>query len=160
MAIWKAQAATSPSSAWKTPCECAGYDARGLEKPSVRQDDPGIRHRVDGHSRLFSAGDDITEFKGEIKSPSAASSPRSRRRPSRWGAVNGTALGGGLELAWAPLTRSRTGCAAARVPEIKRGILWRRRHERLPRAIGVEQACNSSPRATYEGKRRGLTGLD
>jgi len=101
---------------------------------------------ITGEGRAFSAGADITEFKGGMKAPGLGevidkieSSPK-----PVVAAINGLALGGGLEVT--------LGChyrvAAANVtqlglPEVKIGILpGAGGTQRLPRVIGVERALD------------------
>jgi 3-hydroxyacyl-CoA dehydrogenase len=129
------------------PVNALGHALRlGLEKAFTEANaDAAVKAIVlTGTGRFFSAGADITEFKAEMKEPflpQLIDRIEGSTKPVV-AAVNGTALGGGLELA--------LGChyrVAARdvrqlgLPEIKLGIIpGAGGTQRLPRAIGVEQA--------------------
>jgi 3-hydroxyacyl-CoA dehydrogenase len=129
------------------PVNALGHALRtGLAKAmGDAKADAGVKAIVlTGTGRFFSAGADITEFRGEMKDPllpQVIDVIEKSEKPVV-AAVNGTALGGGLELA--------LGChyrVASRdvrqlgLPEIKLGIIpGAGGTQRLPRAIGVEQA--------------------
>ncbi|MFZ9873154.1 MAG: enoyl-CoA hydratase/isomerase family protein, partial [Steroidobacteraceae bacterium] len=109
-------------------------------------------HAVDGvvltgSNATFSAGADIREFGG----------PDMRRGPSLWtlnafleqmpkpvvAAIEGMALGGGLELAMSCHHRVALTTAKVGLPEVKLGLLpGAGGTQRLPRLIGVEGALN------------------
>jgi 3-hydroxyacyl-CoA dehydrogenase len=129
------------------PVNALGHALRsGLERAFAQANaDPAVKAIVlTGSGRFFSAGADITEFKAEMKEPylpQLIDRIEASAKPVV-AAINGTALGGGLELA--------LGChyrVAARevrqlgLPEIKLGIIpGAGGTQRLPRAIGVEAA--------------------
>jgi 3-hydroxyacyl-CoA dehydrogenase len=129
------------------PVNALGHALRsGLERAFAQANaEPAIKAIVlTGSGRFFSAGADITEFKAEMKEPylpQLIDKIEASDKPVV-AAINGTALGGGLELA--------LGChyrVAARevrqlgLPEIKLGIIpGAGGTQRLPRAIGVEAA--------------------
>jgi 3-hydroxyacyl-CoA dehydrogenase len=112
----------------------------------------GADHAVDGvvltgSNATFSAGADIREFGG----------PDMRRGPSLWtlnafleqmpkpvvAAIEGMALGGGLELAMSCHHRVALTTAKVGLPEVKLGLLpGAGGTQRLPRLIGVEGALN------------------
>jgi len=129
------------------PVNALGHALRvGLEKAfNEANADASVKAIVlTGTGRFFSAGADITEFKSEMKEPflpqlidriEAGSKPVVA-------AVNGTALGGGLELALGCHYRvAGKDVRQLGLPEIKLGIIpGAGGTQRLPRAIGVEQA--------------------
>jgi 3-hydroxyacyl-CoA dehydrogenase len=112
----------------------------------------GADHAVDGvvltgSNATFSAGADIREFGGADM----------RRGPSLWtlnaflenmpkpavAAIEGMALGGGLELAMSCHHRVALATAKVGLPEVKLGLLpGAGGTQRLPRLIGVEGALN------------------
>ena len=107
--------------------------------------DPGIRAIVlTGTGKFFSAGADISEFKAEMKEPFLPQLIDTLEAGSKpvVAAVNGTALGGGLELALGCHYRvARRDVRQLGLPEIKLGIIpGAGGTQRLPRAIGVEPA--------------------
>jgi 3-hydroxyacyl-CoA dehydrogenase len=100
-----------------------------------------------GANGTFSAGADIREFGGK----------EMRRGPSLWtltsfldgmtkpvvAAVEGVALGGGLELAMSCHHRVAASAAKVGLPEVKLGLLpGAGGTQRLPRLIGIEGAIN------------------
>ncbi len=102
---------------------------------------------VTGGGRMFSGGADITEF----------NTPRAEQAPTLHDiidvlegspkpvvmALNGTALGGGLEVALAAHYRVAVRGALIGLPEVKIGILpGGGGTQRLPRAVGLETALN------------------
>ena len=129
------------------PVNALGHALRvGLEKAFDEANaDAGVKAIVlTGTGRFFSAGADITEFKSEMKEPylpQLIDRIEASAKPVV-AAVNGTALGGGLELALG--CHYRVAAKDVRqlgLPEIKLGIIpGAGGTQRLPRAIGVEQA--------------------
>jgi 3-hydroxyacyl-CoA dehydrogenase len=129
------------------PVNALGHALRvDLEKAfSAASADPAVKAIVlTGTGKFFSAGADIAEFKTGVQKPNLPEIIDRIEQGTKpvVAAINGTALGGGLELA--------LGChyrVAARevrqlgLPEIKLGIIpGAGGTQRLPRAIGVEQA--------------------
>jgi len=110
--------------------------------------DPAVEGMVlIGSNGTFSAGADIREF----------GSPAMLRGPSLWtlntlldsltkpvvAAVEGVALGGGLELAMSCHHRVALATAKVGLPEVKLGLLpGAGGTQRLPRLIGIENALN------------------
>lgn len=115
-----------------------------------------------GTGKFFSAGADITEFRGAPKPPFLPEMIDWMEQAGKpvVAAINGTALGGGLELA--------LGChyrvAAADVkqlglPEIKLGIIpGAGGTQRLPRAIGPEQALQLMMTGTFIDAKKAAAG--
>ncbi|MDP9138974.1 MAG: enoyl-CoA hydratase/isomerase family protein, partial [Pseudomonadota bacterium] len=111
------------------PVNALGHALRvGLEKAfSEANADAGIKAIVlTGTGRFFSAGADITEFKGEMKEPllpALIDTIETSTKPVV-AAVNGTALGGGLELALGCHYRVSTkDVRQLGLPEIKLGLI-------------------------------------
>jgi 3-hydroxyacyl-CoA dehydrogenase len=129
------------------PVNALGHALRvGLEKAFADANaDPSVKAIVlTGTGRFFSAGADITEFSTGMKEPflpPLINRIEAGEKPVV-AAVNGTALGGGLELSLG--CHYRVAAKDVRqlgLPEIKLGILpGAGGTQRLPRAIGVEQA--------------------
>jgi 3-hydroxyacyl-CoA dehydrogenase len=129
------------------PVNALGHALRvGLEKAfNEANADASVKAIVlTGTGKFFSAGADITEFRAPMKEPflpplidriEASSKPVVA-------AVNGTALGGGLELALGCHYRvAGKDVRQLGLPEIKLGIIpGAGGTQRLPRAIGAEQA--------------------
>ncbi len=102
---------------------------------------------ITGGGRMFSGGADITEF----NTPRAEQAPNlhdviaaieASSKPVVM-AINGTALGGGLEVALAAHYRVAARDALLGLPEVKIGILpGGGGTQRLPRAVGLEIAVN------------------
>lgn len=102
---------------------------------------------VTGGARAFSAGADIREF----NSPEADAEPSLHTVISAFeksskpvvAAIEGMALGGGLELALGMTGRVAGERAQIGLPEVKLGILpGAGGTQRLPRAVGLETALN------------------
>ncbi|HZQ60016.1 MAG TPA: 3-hydroxyacyl-CoA dehydrogenase NAD-binding domain-containing protein, partial [Casimicrobiaceae bacterium] len=102
---------------------------------------------ITGAGSLFSAGADIREF----------GTPRASREPTLFtligaieqsakpvvAAINGTCMGGGLELSLGCHYRVATAKASIALPEVKLGLLpGAGGTQRLPRAVGIETALN------------------
>lgn len=132
------------------PVNSLGYDLRrdllaALERAA---NDPQVDAAVIiGANGTFSAGADIREFGGA----------NMRRGPSLWtlisylesmdkpvvAAIEGVALGGGLELAMGCHHRVALATAKVGLPEVKLGLLpGAGGTQRLPRLIGIEGALN------------------
>jgi 3-hydroxyacyl-CoA dehydrogenase len=119
--------------------------AAGLE---AAQADPAVVGIViTGAGRSFSGGADIREF----GSPKAVAEPNllslirlldDAAKPVV-AAINGTCMGGGLELALGCHYRLAAKGAAIALPEVKIGLIpGAGGTQRLPRALGVETALN------------------
>jgi 3-hydroxyacyl-CoA dehydrogenase len=129
------------------PVNALGHALRvGIEKAFAEANaDAGIKAIVlTGTGKFFSAGADITEFKGEMKEPFLPQLIDKIEASSKpvVAAVNGTALGGGLELSLGCHYRvAGKDVRQLGLPEIKLGIIpGAGGTQRLPRAIGAEQA--------------------
>lgn len=117
--------------------------------------DAGIRQALDddaikaviltGAGRAFIAGADISEFGGAAAGPSlhdCLSLMESSSKPIV-AALNGTAFGGGLEVALCCDYRVAAPGAPVGLPEVKLGLLpGAGGTQRLPRLIGAEKALN------------------
>ena len=129
------------------PVNALGHALRvGIEKAfNEANADAAIKAIVlTGTGKFFSAGADITEFKGEMKEPflpALIDRIEASAKPVV-AAVNGTALGGGLELALGCHYRvASKDVRQLGLPEIKLGIIpGAGGTQRLPRAIGAEAA--------------------
>ncbi len=149
------------------PVNALGHALRvGLEKAFAEANaDAGVKAIVlTGTGRFFSAGADITEFKGEMKEPHLPpliDKIESGGKPVV-AAVNGTALGGGLELALG--CHYRVAAKDVRqlgLPEIKLGLIpGAGGTQRLPRAVGVEQALQMITTGAFiDAKKAAAAGL-
>lgn len=111
------------------------------------EDESVLAMVITGEGKMFSGGADITEF----NTPRAEQSPNlhdvisaieASSKPIIM-AINGMALGGGLEVAMAGHYRLATKGALLGLPEVKIGILpGAGGTQRLPRAVGLEAAVN------------------
>ena len=100
---------------------------------------------ITGTGRTFSAGADVREF----NTPKATAEPTLRTliaaiegcaKPVA-AAINGTCMGGGLELALGCHFRVAASSAPVALPEVKLGLLpGAGGTQRMPRAVGVETA--------------------
>ena len=122
---------------------------RGLvESLTKALDDAQVRAIVvTGGERAFSGGADIREF----NTPQAEQEPTlptviaafERSSKPVVAAINGLALGGGLELALGTNYRVANGRAQIGLPEVKLGLLpGAGGTQRFPRAVGLEAATN------------------
>ena len=102
---------------------------------------------ITGGGRSFSGGADIREFntpqaEQEPTLPTVIRAVEGSRKPVVM-AINGIALGGGLELALGGHYRVAVGDAQVGLPEVKLGLLpGAGGTQRLPRAVGLETALN------------------
>ena len=119
--------------------------AAGLD---AAQADAGVKAIViTGAGKAFSGGADIREF----NTPRASAEPtlltlirivEASAKPVV-AAINGTCMGGGLELALGCHHRVAAPDAAIALPEVKLGLIpGAGGTQRLPRAVGVETALN------------------
>ncbi|MFN3564590.1 MAG: 3-hydroxyacyl-CoA dehydrogenase NAD-binding domain-containing protein [Burkholderiaceae bacterium] len=120
---------------------------------------------ITGTGKVFSGGADIREF----NTPAAMAEPtllqiiaavESSPKPVI-AAINGTCMGGGLELALGCHYRIATPKASMALPEVKLGLLpGAGGTQRLPRAIGVEGALRmittGEPIGAEEARKAGL----
>ncbi len=98
-----------------------------------------------GAGRAFIAGADISEFGGEAKGPSLHDCLNAMDDSAKpiVAAINGTAFGGGLEVALCCHYRVIAPSAPVGLPEVKLGLLpGAGGTQRLPRLIGAEKALN------------------
>jgi 3-hydroxyacyl-CoA dehydrogenase len=122
---------------------------RGLvEALETAQQDPTVRAVViTGDGRSFSGGADIREFntpqaEREPTLPTVIRAVEASSKPVVM-AINGIALGGGLELALGGHYRVAVADAVVGLPEVKLGLLpGAGGTQRLPRAVGLEAALN------------------
>ena len=129
------------------PVNALGHALRtGLETAFGEANaDPAVKAIVlTGTGRFFSAGADITEFASGMQEPflpQVIDRIEASAKPVV-AAVNGTALGGGLELALGCHYRvAGKDVRQLGLPEIKLGIIpGAGGTQRLPRVIGVEKA--------------------
>ncbi len=108
------------------------------------QDDEAVSAIViTGTGKFFSAGADITEFDGAIAEPAlpeVVNIIEASRKPVV-AAINGFALGGGLEVALGCHYRIASNGAKLGLPEVKLGVLpGAGGTQRLPRLVGQEAA--------------------
>src|SRR5262245_55290953 len=144
------------------PVNALGHALRaGLEKAfNEANADAAIKAMVlTGTGRFFSAGADITEFRAPMKEPflpQLIDRIEASTKPVV-AAVNGTALGGGLELTLGCHYRvASKDVRQLGLPEIKLGILpGAGGTQRLPRAIGVEQALQLITTGTFIDAAKG-----
>ncbi|MDR3386556.1 MAG: 3-hydroxyacyl-CoA dehydrogenase NAD-binding domain-containing protein [Rudaea sp.] len=112
------------------------------------QGDSAIRAIViTGGGRVFSGGADIREFNrpesGQAPTLPTVIAEIERSSKPVIVAINGLALGGGLELALGAHYRVAVSDAQVGLPEVKLGILpGAGGTQRLPRAVGLETALN------------------
>ena len=98
-----------------------------------------------GAGRAFIAGADISEFGGESQGPSLHDCLTAMDNSSKpiVAAINGTAFGGGLEVALCCHYRVIAPSAPVGLPEVKLGLLpGAGGTQRLPRLIGAEKALD------------------
>jgi 3-hydroxyacyl-CoA dehydrogenase len=149
------------------PVNALGHALRvGLEKAFAEANaDAGVKAIVlTGTGRFFSAGADITEFKSEMKEPGLPTLIDKIEAGTKpvVAAINGTALGGGLELALGCHYRvAGKDVRQLGLPEIKLGIIpGAGGTQRLPRAVGVEQALQMITTGAFiDAKKGAAAGL-
>ena len=98
-----------------------------------------------GAGRAFIAGADISEFGGESKGPGLQECQAAMENSSKpmVAAINGTAFGGGLEVALCCHYRVIAPTAQVGLPEVKLGLLpGAGGTQRLPRLVGAEKALS------------------
>jgi len=98
-----------------------------------------------GAGRAFIAGADISEFGGASEGPGLMDCLNAMDASSKpiVAAINGTAFGGGLEVALCCHYRVIAPSAPVGLPEVKLGLLpGAGGTQRLPRLIGAEKALN------------------
>lgn len=108
--------------------------------------DDGVKAIVlTGAGRAFIAGADISEFGGESKGPGLGDCLNAMDDSTKpiVAAINGTAFGGGLEVALCCHYRVIAPSAPVGLPEVKLGLLpGAGGTQRLPRLIGADKALN------------------
>ena len=113
--------------------------ARGLA------DDAVAAFVITGGGRVFCAGADIREFNRRLESPDLGEVNAAVEGSAKpvVAALNGLALGGGLELAMACHTRVASPAASCGQPEVKLGLVpGAGGTQRLPRLAGIEAALD------------------
>jgi 3-hydroxyacyl-CoA dehydrogenase len=144
------------------PVNALGHALRlGLQDAfNAANADPAVKAIVlTGTGKFFSAGADITEFRGEMKEPNLPPLIDHIEKSTKpvVAAVNGTALGGGLELALGCHYRvAGKDVRQLGLPEIKLGIIpGAGGTQRLPRAIGAEAALQLITTGTFIDASKG-----
>jgi len=132
------------------PVNGLGFDTRRDTSAGIDQamDDAAVRAVViTGGGRAFSGGADIKEFGtpkalGEPNLHSLIRQIENAPKPVV-AAINGTCMGGGLELALATHYRLAAAGVDIALPEVNLGLLpGAGGTQRLPRVVGVETALN------------------
>jgi len=132
------------------PVNGLGYDTRTGVAAGVEQavaDPAVVALVVTGAGRAFSGGADIKEFGSPkaIAEPNLLSLIRLLEDCPKpvVAAINGTCMGGGLELALGCHWRVAAAGVDVALPEVKIGLIPRAGGtQRLPRVVGVETALN------------------
>lgn len=148
------------------PVNALGAAVRGglLDALTAALADPDVRAIViAAEGKVFVAGADISEFGKPVVPPSlpdVLSAIESAPKPVV-AAINGMALGGGLELALACHARIVAASAKLGLPEIKLGIIpGAGGTQRLPRLIGAAPAfammASGDPISADKAKAAGL----
>jgi 3-hydroxyacyl-CoA dehydrogenase len=149
------------------PVNALGHALRvGLEQAfAAANGDAAIKAIVlTGTGRFFSAGADISEFKAQMQEPLLPPLIDTIEKGSKpvVAALNGTALGGGLELALGCHYRvASKDVRQLGLPEIKLGIIpGAGGTQRLPRAIGAEAALQLIMTGNFvDAQKAAATGL-
>lgn len=120
---------------------------KGLDEGIARAlEDDNIKGVVlTGAGRAFIAGADISEFGKPPQPPSLESCLRAMENSSKpiVAAINGTAFGGGLEVALCCDFRIASPKAQVGLPEVNLGLLpGAGGTQRLPRLVGVKEGLN------------------
>lgn len=100
---------------------------------------------ITGSGKLFSGGADISEFQADLGEPGLPDLLREIELSPKpvTAAINGIALGGGLELALVCHFRVAVAKARLGLPEVSIGVIpGAGGTQRLPRLIGVERALD------------------
>ena len=129
-----------------SPVNALSHAVRQGLMEAVREslEDPAIKVlAITGSGKFFSAGADIQEFGKpslEPQLPQICNAIESCSKPV-FALINGTALGGGFELALSAHFRVATASAKIGLPEIHLGLLpGSGGTQRLPRIIGADKA--------------------
>lgn len=116
-----------------------------------------------GAGRAFIAGADISEFGGESTGPSLGEALEMMEGSTKpiIAAINGTAFGGGLEVALCCDYRVASPTAPVGLPEVKLGLLpGAGGTQRLPRLVGAEKALqfilSGDPALAPQAKELGI----
>jgi len=148
------------------PVNALNHEVRAglLECLSQAEKNPGIKVLlIMAAGNLFSAGADLKEFDGLFKDPTLQQLQAAIEAAAIpvVAALNGLALGGGLELAMACHYRIADKSAKLGLPEITLGIVpGAGGTQRLPRLIGarfaLDMILSGSPIGAPEAKTKGL----
>jgi 3-hydroxyacyl-CoA dehydrogenase len=148
------------------PVNALGFAVRAGIKACAEAagSDPAVRAIVlAAEGRTFIAGADITEFGKPPVPPSLSEVIATLESLSKpvVAAINGAALGGGLEVALGCHARVAAPSAKLGLPEVKLGILpGAGGTQRLPRLIGAAPAariaCDGTPISAQEARSLGL----
>ena len=142
------------------------YSAKLLEQVQAAEADPSVKAVIfTGANGIFSGGADINDF---AKEPSADDknvrhviAAIEAGKKTYIAAIDGNAMGGGLELSLACDYRVATAKSKVGLPEIKLGLLpGAGGTQRLPRLIGAQEALQMMLKGSTVGaedaKKKGL----
>ena len=148
------------------PVNALSHAVRQGLMEAVREslEDPAIKVlAITGSGKFFSAGADIQEFGKPSLEPLLPQICNAMENCSKpvFALINGTALGGGFELALSAHFRVATTLAKIGLPEIHLGLLpGSGGTQRLPRIIGADKALkimlNGQPVSAGEGLAYGV----